>query len=42
MNTLTKPNDRKMSQRKIDGYIKLAEVIQWGRKYPTRFIERFL
>jgi len=28
-----------MSQRKIDGYLKLAEIIQWGRKWPLRFIE---
>ena len=28
-----------MSQRKIDGYLKLAEMIQWGRLYPLRFIE---
>jgi hypothetical protein len=31
-----------MSQRKIDGFIKLAEIIQWGRKYPVRFVEQFL
>jgi hypothetical protein len=31
-----------MSQRKIDGYLKLAQVIQWGRKHPVKFIERFL
>ena len=31
-----------MSQRKIDGYLKLAQIIQWGRKYPVRFVERFL
>ena len=30
-----------MSQRKIEGYIKLAEVIQWGRKNPVKFVERF-
>lgn len=30
-----------MSQRKIDGFIKLAEVIQWGRKNPVKFVERF-
>lgn len=33
---------KNMSQRKIDGYLKLAQVIQWGRKYPIRFVERFL
>ncbi|MDD4778995.1 MAG: terminase [Tissierellia bacterium] len=31
-----------MSQRKIDGYLKLAEIINWGRMYPIRFVERFL
>ncbi len=30
-----------MSQRKVDGYLKLAEIINWGRKYPVRFVERF-
>lgn len=30
-----------MSQRKIDGYLKLAEIINFGRKYPVRFVERF-
>jgi len=30
-----------MSQRKIDGYLKLIEIINWGRKYPIRFVERF-
>lgn len=31
-----------ISQRKLDGYIKLAEIIQWGRKNPVKFIERFM
>jgi hypothetical protein len=30
-----------LSQRKIDGYLKLAEIIQWGRKNPVKFVERF-
>ena len=30
-----------ISQRKLDGYIKLAEIIQWGRKNPVKFVERF-
>jgi hypothetical protein len=33
------PTRKDMSQRKIDGYLKLAEIIQWGRKYPLRFVE---
>ena len=31
-----------ISQRKLDGYIKLAEVVQWGRKNPVKFVERFM
>lgn len=34
-------NQKNMSQRKIDGYLRLAEVIQWGRKNPVGFVERF-
>lgn len=30
-----------MSQRKIDGYLKLANIINWGRQNPIRFVERF-
>src|SRR5262249_16467297 len=33
---------KNMSQRKIDGYLKLAEIINWGRQYPVRFVERFM
>lgn len=33
-------NSKNMSQRKIDGYLKLAEIIQWGRKNPVKFVER--
>jgi hypothetical protein len=31
-----------ISQKKLEGYAKLAEVIQWGRKNPIKFNERFL
>lgn len=34
-------NKNNISQRKLDGYIKLAEIIQWGRKNPVKFVERF-
>lgn len=34
-------NDKHMSQRKIEGFLKLAEIIQWGRKNPVKFVERF-
>lgn len=31
-----------LSERKLEGYLKLAEIIQWGRKYPVRFVEEVL
>jgi hypothetical protein len=27
-----------MSSRKIDGYLKLAELINWGRRNPIEFV----
>jgi len=30
-----------MSDTKKEGYMRLAQIIQWGRKYPTKFVERF-
>lgn len=30
-----------LSQRKLDGYLKYCEIIQWGRKNPARFVEEF-
>lgn len=35
-------SQNKISQRKLDGYLKLAEIIQWGRRNPVKFIERFM
>ena len=34
-------NKVELSQRKKEGLLKLAKIIQWGRKYPTDFVERF-
>lgn len=31
-----------ISQRKLEGYLKLAEIVQWGRKNPVKFVERFM
>ena len=36
-----KPTYYDMSNLKLDGLKKLAEIIQWGRRCPTRFISRF-
>lgn len=37
-----KPTDLEISQRKYDGYKKYAEILQWGRRNPIAFAERFL
>lgn len=31
-----------LSQRKKEGYLRLAKIIQWGRKQPVHFMERFM
>lgn len=31
-----------LSQRKLEGYMKYIEIIQWGRKNPARFVEEFM
>lgn len=36
-----KPTYYDMSNMKLDGLKKLAEIIQWGRRNPTRFVSRF-
>jgi hypothetical protein len=41
MTIIIKKSKNEMSQRKLEGYLKLAQIVQWGRKSPTRFVERF-
>lgn len=31
MEIITKHTKQEMSQRKLEGYLKLAEIVQWGR-----------
>ncbi|HFD2052260.1 hypothetical protein [Clostridium perfringens] len=31
-----------ISQRKLEGYLKWAEIIRWGRRNPVKFAEQFL
>lgn len=31
-----------LSQRKLEGYIKWAEIIRWGRRNPVKFCEKFI
>lgn len=37
-----KPTELEISQRKLEGYQKLAKIRQWGIKYPTRFMSEFI
>lgn len=37
-----KPTEREISQRKLEGYKKLAEIKQWGLRYPTKFLSEFV
>ena len=37
-----RPSDTDISQRKLEGYQKLAEIKQWGIKNPTKFMSIFL
>lgn len=41
MEIIVKETKQEMSQRKLEGYLKLAEIVQWGRKAPVKFCERF-
>lgn len=34
-----KPTEREISQRKLESYQKLAEIKQWGLRYPTKFYQ---
>ena len=37
-----KPTERDISQRKLEGYKKFAEIRQWGLRYPTKFLSEFV
>ena len=41
MDYFSKSTDIEISHRKLEGYLKLAQVIQWGRGNPIGFCERF-
>lgn len=36
------PSEIEVSQRKLETYAKYCKVIDWGRKYPIQFAERFM
>lgn len=37
-----KPTEQIISQRKLEGMKKLADIKQWGLRNPTKFMERFI
>lgn len=37
-----KPTKKEISQRRLESYLKLAEIKQWGLKHPTRFMKEFI
>lgn len=37
-----KPTEFQISERKLEGYKKLAEIKQFGIKYPTKFMKEFI
>lgn len=41
-NTMSSSKRDMLSQRRIDGFLKYAEIIQYGRQNPVWFIETFL
>lgn len=41
MNYNIKPTAKDISYRKLEGYLKWAKIIQWGRKNPIGFCENF-
>ena len=42
MEYFLRSSETQLSQKKLEGYLKLSEIIQWGRKAPIKFCERFM
>ena len=42
MSSSTQAKRKMLSERRLQSYLKLAEIVQWGRKYPVRFVEEIL
>jgi len=38
---IKKQSKEVLSQKRMEGLLKLAEIIQWGRKNPLKFCHRF-
>lgn len=39
---ISRDSELGLTQKKLEGYKKYAEIIQWGRKNPAKFAETFL
>lgn len=37
--SITVINKSNLTQKKLEGYLKYNEIIQWGRRNPTKFAE---
>ena len=42
MDFFIRSTEAQISQRKLEGYLKYAEILQWGRKNPIKFCEQFM
>ena len=40
--SITVINKGNLTQKKIEGYLKYSEIINWGRKNPVKFAELIL
>lgn len=36
-----KKTEKELNERKLESFLKLSKIIQWGRRYPIKYIERF-
>lgn len=41
MDFMIKSSQAQISQRKLESYLRLSQIIQWGRSAPVKFCERF-
>ena len=41
MDFIIKQSEAELSQKQLEGYLKLAEIVNWGRMHPTIYCERF-
>ena len=39
---ISRDDELGLTQKKLEGYKKYSEIIQWGRKNPAKFAETFL